>query len=95
MTQPNTIKKWLIEDQGGAHRNPSVAIRPLFTNLNVTCKIQVISVGFTRRHLHQRVHARTQKIDFIDRQTFSRQALFGPKGSYEEFKSFEEVYEQI
>ena len=29
------------------------------------------------------------------RQVFSRQAFFDPKGSYEEFQCFKEVYERI
>ena len=38
-------KKWPIEDQGGTQsKSVVVAIRPLFTNLNVACTMQVMLV---------------------------------------------------
>ena len=71
--------------RGEPKANPSYATRPLFTTL-IKCDLYDAGyVGFTRRHASTSTCSRTQKIDSIDWQAFSQQALFGLEGSYEEF----------
>ena len=78
------IKKRPIEDQGGAQS------KSVFCHTTVVYNIKsdlydAGYVGFTRHHASTSRCSRTQKIDSIDWQAFSQQALFGLKGSYEEF----------
>ena len=78
------IKKRPIEDQGGA-QSKSVFCHTTVV-YNIKCDLYDAGyVGFTRRHASTSTCSRTQKIDSIDWQAFSQQALFGLEGSYEEF----------